>query len=171
MLIRLNVALVGVVLSTAMVSSQQAPRPTTAPTEARRSSRTTSRAIVSLINGVAVDRDRKPLPNASIRLRDLQRNEIVQSATANELGEFSFVATPGVPYVVEVADRDGRVVAVGDVVMANVGEVAGAVVALPSHLPPLATVFSDTASSVRSAATSAGLMVVDPLLPKVSPTR
>ena len=64
----------------------------------------------------------------------------------------------------------GRVVAVGDVVMANVGEVAGAVV---RSVPPAGArgLFGDTASSVISAATGIGLRVVDPTLPKVSPTR
>jgi hypothetical protein len=161
MLIRLNVALLGVVLSTSVVSSQHGSRANMPQTS----------GIESLINGTAIDPERKPLPNAIIRLRNLQRNEIVQTVTANNRGEFSFVATPGVAYLVEVADGAGRVMAVGDVVVANVGEVAGAQVALPSRLPVLATVFSDTASSVRSAATRAGLMVVDPMLPKLSPTK
>ena len=129
------------------------------------------RHIQSLINGVAVDGKQMPLKYASVRLRNLGENTIEQVATANDLGEFSFSVRPGIPYVVEIADQAGRVVAVGDVVLANVGEVAGAVVALPSRLPALATVFGDTASSVISAATGIGLTVVDPALPKVSPTR
>jgi hypothetical protein len=171
MLIRLNVALAGVVLSTSIVSSQQRPLATTAPNAAQQSARNAARGIQSLISGTAVDPDRKPLPNASIRLRDLARNEIVQTVRASNGGEFSFVAAPGVPYLVEVADDAGRVVAIGDVVVANVGEVAGAQVALPSRLRVPATVFSDTASSVRSAAMRAGLVVVDPMLPKLSPTK
>jgi hypothetical protein len=171
LMVRLNVALAGIVLSTAVLSSQQAPRPNTRPNAARESSRVAPRGIESLINGTAIDQDRKPLPNASIRLRNLQRNEIVQTVTATNSGEFSFAAMPGVPYVVEVADASGRVVAVGDVVVAKEGEVAGSQVALPFRPPVLATVFTDTASSARSAATRAGLLVVDPMLPKLSPTK
>ena len=76
---------------------------------------------------------------------------------------------PDVPYVVEVADQAGRVVAVGDIVTPNAGEVAASVVSLPSRLPALAGLFGETASAVISAATGTGLTVVDPLLPKVSP--
>ena len=73
--------------------------------------------------------------------------------------------------MVEIADQAGRIVAVGDVIMANAGEVAGAIVTLPSRLPALAGVFGDTAGSVLSAATGMGLTVVDPALPKLSPSR
>ena len=171
LMVRLHVALAGIVLSTAVLSSQQAPRPNTPPNAARQSPRVAPRGLESLINGTAVDPARKPLPNASIRLRNLQRNEIVQTVTATNAGEFSFVAMPGVPYVVEVADAAGRVVAVGDVVVAREGEVAGSQVALPFRPPVAATIFTATASSARTAATRAGLLVVDPMLPKLSPTK
>ena len=173
--IRLKVALAAVVLSSSIVSAQQAVRPGTAAVKASRpTANVVPRAegeIRSLINGVALDSNQNPLPNAIVRLRDLEVNEIEQVMTANRLGEFSFTARPDIPYVVEIADQAGRIVAVGDVITANAGEVAGAVVALPSRLPALAGVFGDTASSVMSAATGTGLTVVDPTLPKVSPTR
>lgn len=174
--VRLKVALAGVVLTTSIVSAQQAVRPDAAGAKAVRQSAkaAASRAakpIQSLINGVAIDSDQTPLPHATIRLRNLEVNEIEQVITANELGEFSFVARPDVPYVVEIADHTGRIVAVGDVVTVNAGEVAGALVTLPSRIPALANVFGDTASSVVSAATGTGLTVVDPTLPKVSPSR
>lgn len=171
-----KVALAGVVLSTSIVSAQQAVRPGAAAVKAPRQSanaaaQRAARDIRSLINGTAVDSNQAPLPNAVIRLRNLDVNEIEQVVTANEAGEFSFVARPDVPYVVEIADQAGRIVAVGDVIVPNAGEVAGAVVALPSKLPALAGVFGDTASSVMSAATGTGLTVVDPTLPKVSPNQ
>jgi hypothetical protein len=168
-------ALAGVVLSASIVSAQQAVRPGTAgksaPQPASASAPRAARETRSLINGVAVDSDKVPLPNVSIRLRNLKANAIEQIVTANELGEFTFVTTPDVPYVVEIADQAGRVVAVGDVILANAGEVAGSVVALPAGLPLFAGIFGDTASSVMSAAADSGLTVVDPALPKVSPTR
>ena len=174
--VRLKVALAGVALSTSMVSAQQAVRPVTPAVKVARQSanaaaQRTAKDIRSLINGVAIDSDQTPLPKATIRLRNIEANEIEQVVTANEAGEFSFIARPDVPYVVEIADQAGRIVAVGDVIMANPGEVAGAVVTLPSRLPALAGVFGDTASSVMSAATGTGLTVVDPTLPKLSPSR
>ena len=181
--VRLKVALAGVVLATSIASAQQAVRSPLGAVEGRgtaavKATRQTTaaaqksaRAIKSLINGVAVDSTQAPLPNTTIRLRNLAVNEIEQIITANELGEFSFVAQPNVPYVVEIADQAGRIIAVGDVIMPNVGEVAAAVVSLPTRLPALAGTFGDTARTVMSAATGTGLTVVDPTRPKVSPNK
>jgi len=174
--IRLKVALVGVVLSTSIVSAQPGVRPgTTKVTPAREAARAaaqrTARDIRSLINGIAVDSNEMPLRNVGVRLRNLEVNEVEQIGTTNELGKFSFAARPDVPYVVEIADPAGRIVAVGDLIVANAGEVVGAVVTLPSRLSALAGTFGESASSVISAATGIGLTVVDPTLPKVSPTR
>jgi hypothetical protein len=124
----------------------------------------------ALINGTAVDNNATPLPNATIRLRNLQSNEIEQVVTSNHLGEFTFLAKPEIPYVVEVVDRAGRILAVGDVITAQAGDVAGAVVAIPSRLPAIAGVFGETASSVISAATGTGITVIDPP-PTLSPER
>jgi len=174
--VRLKVALAGVVLSTSIVAAQQAVRPGTAAAKMTRQSakagaQGAAKDIRSLINGVAIDSDQTPLPNATLRLRNLEDNKIEQVVTSNTRGEFSFVARPDVPYVVEIADQTGRIVAVSDVIMANAGEVAGAILTLPSRLPALAGVFRDTASSVLSAATGMGLTVLDPALPKLSPSR
>jgi len=173
MFLRLEVALMGVVLSTSIVSAQQSVRPVSTASAARPAVKAAAlrggSAARSLINGVAVDSDRHPLKSIRLRLRNLDLNQIEQTALSNERGEFSFVVRPDVPYVVELTDNGGRVVAVGDVVRANIGEVAGATVAVPSRLPALAGMFGDTASSVISAATGTGLTVVDPTLPKVSP--
>lgn len=166
--LRLEVALVGVVLCTSIVSAQQSVRTVTRPAVSAGSLRAGG-AARSLINGLAVDSDRHPLKNVRVRLRNLDINQIEQTAMSNEKGEFSFAVRAEVAYVVELTDQSGRVVAVGDVVRTNVGEVAGAVVALPSRLPALAGMFGDTASSVISAATGTGLTVIDPSLPKLSP--
>ena len=109
-----------------------------------------------------------PLPNATVRLRNLESRRIEQIATANHAGEFTFVARPEVPYVVEIADKAGRILAVGDIITAQSGDVAAAVVSIPSRLPAIAGVFSDTASTIVSAATGAGVTVVEPA-PRLSP--
>lgn len=176
MRVRLQVAFAGVILSTSIVSAQQAVRPATAALKVTRQSASAAaqraaRDIRSLINGVAIDSDQTALPNATLRLRNLEANTIEQVATSNARGEFSFVARPDLPYVVEIADQAGRIVAVSDVIMVNAGEVAGATLTLPSRLPARAGVFGDTASSVLSAAAGMGLTVLDPALPKLSPSR
>lgn len=126
----------------------------------------------SLISGKAVDENMRPLPDVSLRLRNLETNQIEQVTRANSIGEFTFVAQPQIPYVVEIADQAGAVVAVGDIITAQAGDVAGAIVALPSRLPVLGGVFGETTGSVMSAATSTGLTVVEvSVAPLVSPER
>ena len=73
--------------------------------------------------------------------------------------------------MVELADQSGRTIAVGDVILASEGEVAGAKVTLPSGSPALAGVYGSAVNSIVSAAIGTDLQVVDPTLPKVSPTR
>ena len=173
MLVRLQVALAGVVLSTSIVSAQQAVRPAAkaARQSAEVAARRAPRETRSLINGVALNRDHTPLPKASVRLRNLEVNAIEEIVTSNELGQFNFIARPQIAYVVEIVDQAGRTIAVGDVIVANAGEVAATRLVLPTHLPALAVVFDDTASAVAAAATETGLTGVDPALPKVSPNR
>ena len=120
----LKAALAGVVLSTSLVSAQQTVRPGTAAGKAARQSTSagvqrSGRDIRGLINGRAVDSDQKPMAKATVRLRNLEANSIDQIVTTNEAGEFSFVAVPEVPYVVEITDQGGRIAAVGDVIMAK----------------------------------------------------
>ena len=161
-------------LSTSIVSAQQPVRPSTPVTTRQPAgavAKGATREIKSLINGVAVNSDQTPVPNATVRLRNLAVNAIDQIVTANEAGEFTFVAQPGIAYVVEIADPSGRTIAVGDVIVVRAGEVAGAKVSLPSGLPALAGVYGSTVSSIVSAAIGNDLQVVDPALPKVSPTR
>jgi hypothetical protein len=170
--VRLAVALAGVVLSTSIVSAQQVASVSVVKTvrpAVKAGSLRAGQEARSLINGVAMDSDRHPLKQVRVRLRNLEINEVEQTATSGERGEFSFSVRPDVPYVVELTDRTGRVVAVGDIVTTNVGEVAASIVSLPARLPALAGVFADTASSVISAATGTGLAVVDPTQQKVSP--
>ena len=129
-----------------------------------------STQVQSVINGVVMTDDKKPLPKATVRLRNLDLNVVEQTVTSNERGEFSFSVRPENPYIIEVVGPGGRVVAVGDIVVVHAGEVARAVVMLPSRLP-VTGIFGDASLAVIAAASSIGLAVVDPTLPKVSPSR
>jgi hypothetical protein len=123
----------------------------------------------ALIKGSAMDMNNTPLAHAPVRLRNLMSNTVEQSSYANELGEFIFLARPEVPYVVEVADQAGRIIGVGDIITAQAGDVAGAIVTIPSKLPALAGVFGESAGSVASAATGTGISALDPRIPELSP--
>jgi hypothetical protein len=125
---------------------------------------------VALINGSAVDAGAMPLPGASVHLRNLTTNLVESQAVANPSGGFTFSVRPELPYVVEVADAAGRVVAVSDVVVAQAGDVASTVVEVPMRATAVAGVFTNTAGSVVSAASGAGVTVVQSaVLPFVSP--
>jgi hypothetical protein len=146
--LKIGALMVAVTLSATLASAQVAAAPVT---------RVVHKGAQSMIHGVAVDVDSHPLPNVNVRLRNLKANKVEQKTTANLAGEFNFVAQPEIPYVVELADQTGRIVAVGDVIVVHAGEVAAAMVAIPTRLPTLAGVFGETAGSVISAAAGTGL--------------
>jgi hypothetical protein len=120
---------------------------------------TSARSAHGIIHGTAVDRDSLPMPHATVRLRNLASGEIEKTSTVDREGEFTFVVQPEVPYVVEVADQQGQVLAVGNVVTTEPGEVAGSIVSVPST-PPSAGLLSNSTGSVISAASGAGVIPV-----------
>ena len=126
----------------------------------------------ALISGMAIDADGRPIPAAPVRLRNLDTKEIELSTDTNALGEFTFTVHPGVPYVVEIASRSGRILAVGDVVIAQVGDVALSLVAIAAKVPSAAGLFSDSLGSVISAAAGMGVTALETTVrPFVSPER
>jgi hypothetical protein len=163
---RLTIGLVA--LTTASVSSQVV-KPIT-PLGPSTTFGYATKKGTALINGTATDNNAAPLPNATVRLRNLASNQIEQVTTANQLGQFTFIAQPEIPYVVEIADRVGRILAVGDIITTQAGDVAGAIISIPSRVPAVAGMFGETASSVASASTGAGITVLDPL-PPLSPEK
>src|SRR5436190_16740639 len=103
----------------------------------------TKAAQQGMIRGTAVDVKSHPIPNATVRLRNLKTNKVEQQAVANPSGEFSFVAPAQTRYVIEVIDQAGRVIAVSDVITAQIGAVAHAVVSVPATVPALAGVLGE----------------------------
>lgn len=123
------------------------------------------------IQGTALNADGTPLPRATVHLRNLETTRIEQLSVTNLAGEFTFSARPSIPYLVELADTFGRVIAVGDLLTMQAGEVASAVVTLPGRLPAVAGLFGDTAGSVMSAAAGTGVTAVEATQPPDSPRR
>jgi DNA/RNA endonuclease YhcR with UshA esterase domain len=163
----ITVGLLAVMTATA---SSQAVKPAVSP-GAPTTVGTSVKKDEALINGTAADVNSVPLPNATVRLRNLADNRIEQVAISDQFGKFSFIARPEIPYVVEVSDRLGHLLAVGDVIIVQAGEVAAAAVTIPSRLPALAGLFGQTANSVLSAASLLGMAVVDPDDPPLSPEK
>jgi hypothetical protein len=111
----------------------------------------------SMIRGTVLDVNSKPVPNVTVRLRNVKTKKVEQQGTANHAGEFSFVAPTQVSYVVEIVDHAGHVIAVGDVVMAQAGALTRVVVSIPAHLPSVAGVLGEAAGAVVSAVSSIGV--------------
>jgi hypothetical protein len=172
--LRLKLITAGVVLSTSVVSAQQAPRPAAAEmpkADSSESAQNPASAAKTRVYGVVLDGRQEPLANATVRLRNLDVTKVEQTGTTNKVGEFSFAARPNVMYVVEVVDHEGRTLAVGDVVSVTADEAAEAIVVVPSSLPKAAGIFGETAATVLAAVAGTGLTVLDPALPKVSPEK
>jgi hypothetical protein len=158
-------ATAGFLLLFGAVISAQLVRPT-APTAVPNTVRsgvvsTSARNGQGMIHGTAVDRDSRTLPNATVRLRNLVSGEIEKISSANQVGEFTFIVQPEIPYVVEIADQAGQILGIGNVVSAQAGEVASSIVTLPGRIPAaLAGMMNNTAGSVVSAASGAGITAV-----------
>jgi hypothetical protein len=155
------------------LASAQVVRPTP---QIQPAARTVERALEkgrpAMLRGKAVDADTTPVPNAKVRLRNLGTREVEHLDIANAVGEFSFVMRPETPYVVEVSNEAGRVIAVGDVVVAHAGDVASAVVALPIRVSAMPGAFAETKASVISAVSDSGVATVEATsLPLVSPEK
>lgn len=170
----LILGLLGTFVMTVTVLSAQGPlvRPKGPLSPAVTIDAATRRTGQGLISGKATNADMRPLPDVTVRLRNLETNQIEQIAKSDLVGEFTFVVQPQIPYVVEIADRAGAIVAVGDVITAQAGDVASAIVTIPSRVPALAAAFGETAGSVISAATGTGLTVLEAAnAPLVSPEK
>jgi hypothetical protein len=113
----------------------------------------------AIIHGTVLDRSARPYPNATVRLRNLLTHAVEDTSSSNETGEFMFVVKPGLPYVVEVTDEVGRVLAVGNAITPLGGETVAAVVSttLAGQAKSLAGMFGETAGMVLSAASSVGI--------------
>lgn len=134
---------------------------------------TSPSAIQSVITGLALATDsNRPLPSVLVHLRNLDSKQIEQRAVTNDFGEFIFVVKPKIPYVVEIADRTGRIYSASEVITPELGEVAGAVVRLPGQIQAMAGMFKDTAATVMAAASGTGFTAVDSTkAPPVSPEK
>jgi hypothetical protein len=122
-----------------------------------------------LIRGTATTPDAVPVPDKAVRLRNLDTSLIEQVSATDRTGAFSFVASAEVPYVVEIAEEPGGVIAVGPVVLARAGEVAGSSLVIPALIPGYAGAFRSTAGAVISAIGGAGLTVLPSPAPPLSP--
>jgi hypothetical protein len=135
----------------------------------------TSARNEATIQGRVLDRNAHPYPNAIVRLRNLLTHQLEDTSTSGETGEFMFLVKPGIPYVVEVGDELGRVLAVSNAITPLGGEAVAATVSttLTSQVASVAGLFRESAGLVLSAASSAGVTALSAweLPPPASPEK
>src|SRR5437867_10223666 len=71
----------------------------------------TASARSTSVHGVVWNADNTPLPNAKVRLRNLQTGRVDAAAAANEIGRFTFDSLEGGSFVIELVDDNGKVIA------------------------------------------------------------
>lgn len=134
-----------------------------------RSAGTAAPARVAAVRGVVWNADSTPLPNAHVRLRNLQTGRIDATATTTEVGQFAFDRIESGAYLTELVDDNGRVLAVGQSFRVEPGETIATFVRLASRQPWYSGIFVNTAAAVISAASSAGVTAIGSQAPPVSP--
>jgi hypothetical protein len=112
-----------------------------------------------MIAGTVSDPQSRPIVEARVRLRNLVTGRIDQTAVTNAAGEFRLVAVPETPYVVELADAEGRIVSISDVIIAQAGEIASTALTAGARLPALARLFGNTTGSIIAAMAGVGIPV------------
>ena len=93
------------------------------------------------------------IPHARVVLRDIRTGEALQQATADELGQFSFIDLPPSDYVVELLGQDGSVVAASEMVTTAKGGLLRTVVRVAAAATAVVAVLS---------------MALSPTLPQVN---
>lgn len=125
----------------------------------------------TVVYGTVLDTSTKPVAAATVRLRNLQSKAIEQVGTTSAAGEFAFPAVPDVPYIVELVDRSGRALVVGDIALAHAGAYTTNVLVLPISGLAYGAGVQATAGSIVSAVLGAGLSVLESPAPPLSPEK
>ena len=120
----------------------------------------------SVIQGTAIDDQQRPLANATVHLRNLDLKTVEQTTAANQRGEFSFTVVPDAPYVVEIANKAGQVIALSDVVVARRGEIASALVTVSREAQAAASVVGAATRSMMSTTGVTALSTLEAAAPE-----
>lgn len=98
-------------------------------------SRTGARAPLvtpAMVIGSAWQTENRPLQNARVWLRNVLQGTVQAQGTTNASGEFRFSGLGAGTYVVEVIDKTGRVLAVGQTFAVEPGQTVATLVRLPA---------------------------------------
>jgi hypothetical protein len=125
----------------------------------------TPRAVFATIQGNALGSSNTSLPNAMVRLRDVQFGRSVDTQVTDRSGLFAFRGVDPGSYVVEILGQDQvSILAASQVLSVEAGQIASAVVKLPYTVTPFVRLFGaspTTATAVAANAALAGVMTTE----------
>lgn len=115
------------------------------------------------VQGAAWNADDTPIPDARVRLRNVDSGQIVAAVVADQLGQFTFTNMEGGTYLVELVSDGGRVLAVGHVFTIAPGETVATFVRLGTKVPWYSGFFTNAAAAAAVAAASEGITALAPV--------
>jgi len=125
------------------------------------------------IEGMTLTALSAPLPNASVRLRDVRSGRVTDATTSDKDGAFTFLRVDPGSYLVELVDRDQNVLAASPMLNLNAGELISTIVKLPLRLPAAGLLGrgAPTLLAVVAASAAAGVLASTTPGQPVSPVR
>ncbi|HEY7292970.1 MAG TPA: hypothetical protein VH583_24240 [Vicinamibacterales bacterium] len=112
-----------------------------------------------------------PITWATVRLRDARAGRIVTFSTTDHAGLFEFPTVEPGSYVVELLDKESRVLAASEILNPNAGDFLATVIRIPSQIPAAAGFAHPTALLVTATAAAAGVLATIVVGDDVSPRR
>jgi hypothetical protein len=114
------------------------------------------------IMGAAWKADNSPIPQAKLRLRNVDTGRVVAATLANDAGQFVFADIETGSYIVELISNGGKLLAVGHTITIGPGETVATFVRLGAKVPWFTGFFANAASAVATAAASTGVTAMAP---------
>lgn len=117
----------------------------------------TLRADTGKVTGTVVNHDNTPIANARLRLRDITTGRTVQTTEGDGAGRFTFLGVPPGRYVVELVDRHGNVLALGQMFGLGPLETVTTLIRLAASSSWYSGLFANVALAVLATASALGL--------------
>jgi Carboxypeptidase regulatory-like domain len=134
---------------------------------------TAARVTSSAIQGNTLTALSAPLPNATVRLRDVRTGRAIDTTTSDKAGIFVFRRVEPGSYVVELVGNDQTILAASQILNVNTGELVSTIVKLPMRIPMagLLTKGAPALLAVAAAGAAAGVLASTVTGQPVSPVR
>lgn len=118
------------------------------------------RADAGTVTGTVWNRNDTPVALPRVRLRDVTSGQIVRVTQGDDRGRFTFLKVPSGSYIVELVDRSGTVLALGQMFTLGPLETVATFLRLGASVPWYAGFFSNAAAAALASAAALGLTAV-----------